>query len=506
MVYCKKCGKENKRGKFCRSCGEKLPSASIPPKFKFPLIIGGIVIAILFLLEISALNVSIEDESFLGDVKRMNYMLAGIEVCGNGVCAEDELYVCKKDCVWCGDNLCQKEEIGNCYEDCEWCGDGYCQSNENCNSCSKDCGSCKASSYCGDGICNPEECQTGCSDCSTTECENGICEKSKGENCVNAPNDCKCSLDEMCNKNTKKCETITCGNGKCESGENPSNCPADCKEQYIEATIDPYTNIPIIFVHGHSSTSKSVTTYSINAWNTFQSKLASDGYYYDEGAILPNSYIEEIPAGMWGKKDKPISVRTTYYGGILDSSGKFTTNEDDKSIDEYAERLGNVVDVVLHHTGKKKVNIVAHSMGGLVARAYIKNQGGSGKVDKLIMVGTPNHGIFGYVVAGLCDVFHSGKECDEMQDDSSFLTNLNYGDETPGNINYLTIAGDCCINSQGAHHDEVVRVTSVNLDGAKNIVINGNEYSGSETFHTKMLNPYEHPQVYSSVTDFLLNK
>ena len=42
-------------------------------------------------------------------------------------------------------------------------------------------------------------------------------------------------------------------------------------------------------------------------------------------------------------------------------------------------------------TGAKKVDIVAHSMGGLVARYYIQKSG-TGDVGKLIMIGTPNHG------------------------------------------------------------------------------------------------------------------
>lgn len=43
-------------------------------------------------------------------------------------------------------------------------------------------------------------------------------------------------------------------------------------------------------------------------------------------------------------------------------------------------------------TGKTKVDIVAHSMGGLVARAYIQSADFKNDVDRLIMVGTPNQG------------------------------------------------------------------------------------------------------------------
>jgi len=58
---------------------------------------------------------------------------------------------------------------------------------------------------------------------------------------------------------------------------------------------------------------------------------------------------------------------------------------------KFAERLAEFIDKVLSATGASKVDIVAHSMGGLVSRAAIKNYGCSSKVRKLIMVGTPNH-------------------------------------------------------------------------------------------------------------------
>ena len=43
-------------------------------------------------------------------------------------------------------------------------------------------------------------------------------------------------------------------------------------------------------------------------------------------------------------------------------------------------------------SGKNKVDIVAHSMGGLVAREYIQGPNYQDDVDELIMLGTPNEG------------------------------------------------------------------------------------------------------------------
>ena len=57
-----------------------------------------------------------------------------------------------------------------------------------------------------------------------------------------------------------------------------------------------------------------------------------------------------------------------------------------------AKKLQDLVQHVLTLTGSAKVNLVAHSMGGLISRWYIEQLGGNANVHKLIMMGTPNHG------------------------------------------------------------------------------------------------------------------
>jgi triacylglycerol esterase/lipase EstA (alpha/beta hydrolase family) len=57
--------------------------------------------------------------------------------------------------------------------------------------------------------------------------------------------------------------------------------------------------------------------------------------------------------------------------------------------------LYRYIDFVKERTGSKKVNIVAHSMGGLVTRSYIENMGGvtyENDIARFVMVGTPNQG------------------------------------------------------------------------------------------------------------------
>ena len=46
-----------------------------------------------------------------------------------------------------------------------------------------------------------------------------------------------------------------------------------------------------------------------------------------------------------------------------------------------------------------KVDIVAHSMGGLVARSYIQSENYNNDIRNLTLVGTPNKGaVFSYLI------------------------------------------------------------------------------------------------------------
>lgn len=57
-----------------------------------------------------------------------------------------------------------------------------------------------------------------------------------------------------------------------------------------------------------------------------------------------------------------------------------------------AHKLGDIVDSIIDNCKVTKVNIVAHSMGGLVTRVYITNTDNADKINKIVMIGTPNLG------------------------------------------------------------------------------------------------------------------
>jgi triacylglycerol lipase len=60
--------------------------------------------------------------------------------------------------------------------------------------------------------------------------------------------------------------------------------------------------------------------------------------------------------------------------------------------DENAKVLAAQVDEVLRKTGASKVNLIAHSKGGVDARAYISNFKAGDKVASLTTIASPHHG------------------------------------------------------------------------------------------------------------------
>lgn len=165
---------------------------------------------------------------------------------------------------------------------------------------------------------------------------------------------------------------------------------------------------PIVFVHGWNS--------SGSVWSTMIGRFQADGW---SSAQLNN----------WSYNTAQSNTTT-------------------------AGQLSTKVDQVLAATGAGKVDIVTHSMGGLSSRYYLKNLGGTSKVDEWVSLGGPNHGTS---TAYFC---FWNTSCFEMQPGSSFLNALNSGDETPGAVNYGTWWSPC---------DNVINPdSSVSLSGAAN--------------------------------------
>lgn len=57
-----------------------------------------------------------------------------------------------------------------------------------------------------------------------------------------------------------------------------------------------------------------------------------------------------------------------------------------------AERLAEQIEQLCEVTGAAKVDLVGHSLGGLIARYYVQRLDGHGRVDTVVTVGTPHGG------------------------------------------------------------------------------------------------------------------
>jgi triacylglycerol esterase/lipase EstA (alpha/beta hydrolase family)/prefoldin subunit 5 len=255
------------------------------------------------------------------------------------------------------------------------------------------------------------------------------------------------------------------------------------------------TNYPIIFLHGHAFNQGISAEYSLETFQEMQQKLEEKNYL-NAGSIL----IGAEKKGVWSEINAPLAIRASYYFDLYKNpkeSSIIQTKSD--SLDTYALRLRDIISTAKDKTGKDKVIIVAHSMGGLVARQYIQIFG-TNDIEKLILVGTPNHGIDSNIQK-FCSIIGESLECRDMSKDSLFINKLNYA-EAP-NIQIYNIIGTGCKmgNETG---DGIVTKSSAYLEGAKNYEINGtcNEYQ-FDFLHSDMIYPDKYPEVYKIISESL---
>lgn len=109
------------------------------------------------------------------------------------------------------------------------------------------------------------------------------------------------------------------------------------------------------------------------------------------------------------------------------------------SIDDWVPRLAACIDELAAAADAGQVVLVAHSMGGLAARAYLRRHGGA-KVARLITIGSPHHG-------SMHAHLGAGRNAREMEPGSSWLAALAAGEGTG------LAAPLVCIYS---HHDDFV--------------------------------------------------
>ncbi len=286
--------------------------------------------------------------------------------------------------------------------------------------------------------------------------------------------------------------------------DNPPICCVlnDCKPCCNNETCknDPRT-FPIILLHGHSLAKGNSPEFSLDSFNKLQEKLQDDGYL-SAGTISLYSKNEPFQQGIWGLSGKPVTVKVSYYYDAFRKDDKYiVVPTKSENIDTYSLRLKDLIEIIKERTGKPKVNIIAHSMGGLVARKYIQVFDDE-DVDKLVMISTPNKGISG-AISDYCGFVGENRECQDMQENSLFLNKLNDESNQPKNAKIYAIVGQGCKMKAG-DGDGVVLTENEKLENARIYYVNGS-CGGlfGETLHTEVLDIERYPETYKIVKDIL---
>lgn len=156
------------------------------------------------------------------------------------------------------------------------------------------------------------------------------------------------------------------------------------------------------------------------------------------------------------------------------------------SIDDYVPQVARGIEALCAASGARQVIVVAHSMGGLVARAYLRAHGAR-RVAHVITLGSPHHGT---ALAGLApgrnaeqmrlltDAEHANGE--NANSENANKKSANGKNANAGNAWLRDLAAAesparrALITSIYTHHDNIVtpQHSSV-LPGARNIAIGG---------------------------------
>jgi pimeloyl-ACP methyl ester carboxylesterase len=187
----------------------------------------------------------------------------------------------------------------------------------------------------------------------------------------------------------------------------------------------PMTRTPVIFLHGNNDTPFP------SACNPYGAIHAMAQYFADNGYA---------PSELWA---------LGYQGDQCD----LLTQPTNRSSEAHST-LANIPDLdrfvraVLAYTGARQVDIVGHSLGVTLARAWMKLDHSGHLVRRLVAIDGPNHGIIDCSPSPLNywqlpangGFTPDSAICEEYgSDHTALLSWLNRGRETPGPTRYLVI-------------------------------------------------------------------
>lgn len=161
--------------------------------------------------------------------------------------------------------------------------------------------------------------------------------------------------------------------------------------------------------------------------------LLVHGYVCNRGFMLPlRRYLGEHGVSAYSHNLEPVYA----------------------DVDSYADGLARRIEEICAATGADKLVVLAHSMGGLAARAYLRRHGAR-RVAKLITLGTPHHGTVTARIA-------AGRNGQQMVPGNAWLKQLN---EEASGVPVVSVF---------SHQDNIVSPQdSAVLEGAKIVSLSG---------------------------------
>jgi pimeloyl-ACP methyl ester carboxylesterase len=183
----------------------------------------------------------------------------------------------------------------------------------------------------------------------------------------------------------------------------------------ITPTPTPISKVPLILIPGIAGSYLKTTDPFV--WNEDD---GHDGTYFNNYGANEEVWINPWEIGKPGDDDYLDVLRLNQDGVTslvnLVPSGKLWSDYDDvinffinngyeldktiftfpydwrKDLSNTLISLDHLINTIRYQTGSQKVDIVAHSMGGLVARNYISNESRASNIGKLFTLGTPHLG------------------------------------------------------------------------------------------------------------------
>ena len=287
----------------------------------------------------------------------------------------------------------------------------------------------------------------------------------------------------------------------------------------------PKIPYPIIFIHGLDSDANVwgnlgdtndmadvLTSYGLNFGGRFDFNLNDDNNNLTSNKIFyPNAgsdiaqYSTTIVNGDFYFLNFAVGSDGSFSPSNL-SSINVLSNE--AAIAKQGVALSRAIQQVMDITGRDKVVLFGHSMGGLCAREYLQNQENwtepnvNHHVAKLITTGTPHGGYTGlnFIITGInssseayrdlrteysnnnegaflfggsesnfyigTSYYNNDINCNGINNDGSNIIGLNDKELPTNEVDFAYIMGNCdgCLFSQGLIlGDGVVRLTNANL-------------------------------------------